>query len=171
MIFLQQKTLKELSEKFGVGFKMRPDLFFPQIVKSDDLIRLEFPDNVFLIDLKEDKIYRNGEPFKTTGKILRPYYPGFMKDKNVNIPKKPLWQKFFGWFVVQLDVGFDGRLFWKVWTKSEYSKFRGKPYFSCSYWNDKKNRLKKWFEGNLSEPLMVFPKPSQRNLLAYCEAR
>jgi hypothetical protein len=150
---------------------MNHPLFFPQIVKSNGFIRLSFPKTVFLIDLREDKIYKNGDYFKTTGKILRPYYAGFMKDENIGIEKKPIWQECFGWFVAQLDVGFDGRLFWKLWVKAEFKKFRGKPYFVCSYWNDKKHRLKKWFEGNLSKPLMVFPKPLQRNLLAYCEVR
>lgn len=137
---------------------MNSDLFLPQIVKSRDFIHLGLPDNYFLIDLKEDKLYLNGQRFMTTKKPLHKYaYMDFVKERNLEVMKTPIWKKSWSWFVCQLDLGFDGRLFWKFFTKSNYEKFRGKPYFVCSYWHDRKAKLRKWFEQNLHSPCFVFP--------------
>ena len=57
-------------------------------------------------------------------------------------------------FMIGLDKGSDGRLFWKVWDAETYRKFRGKPLFVCSYWNDKE--VKKFYWEDLRNPIALF---------------
>jgi len=135
---------------------MIDERFVPDIMRSTECISFVLPGAAWVIDLVEDRLYLNGERFLTTKQPVKSYYDeGLAKDKGLS--KKPIWKGEWGWFVVQLDIGFDGRLFWKFFTRFDYRKKGGKPYFVLSYWNDRKEKELRWYEDDLSVPLFSVP--------------
>jgi hypothetical protein len=121
------------------------------------------PSAVWVVDLVNDRLFLNGQRFKTTIQPVRAYHNREIA-KDEFLAKKPIWKNAWGWFVVQLDIGFDGRLFWKFFTRHDFKKLGGKPYLVLSYWHDRVEKKLKWFESDLSVPLYSVDFTYQKNL-------
>ena len=122
-----------------------------------EVIRLRFGDNCLLFNVEEDRIYFNGEKLKTTEHEFH-YNKSLMFERNKVIPKKRLLTLGFDGFVFGLDVGFDGRLFGKLWAKQKYVEERGEPFWVCSYWHDRRAKEVKWYERDLKNPKRMWKK-------------
>jgi len=124
----------------------------------DDVVRLYFGDSYsFVIDVNEDKIYLNGKRVVTSGG--RFFHPNFLKKKNLEYPpKRNLFVLDFLGFVLKVDVGYDGRVFWLVFNKSDYTRFRHPPVWQFSYWHNRYKHQKEFFLNDLSNPVRVYRK-------------
>lgn len=118
-----------------------------------DCIVLSFFNDCLLIDVVTDAVFLNGNPLNVSRK---PYKKGLMKPLNKDKNKKRILTLEHKTYVLGVDEGFDGRLFFKIWLKSTYKKFRGKPFWVASYWNDAVNKEKKFFENDLKVPVKVW---------------
>lgn len=108
------------------------------------------------IDIEADRIYLDGQRILTTHQEFN-YNKGLMLEKNKAIEKRRLKTLKFGNQVLCIDVGFDGRTFFKLFSRSAYSKFRAPPTITYSYWHDRKEAKKKFFAGDLSNPIKEWP--------------
>lgn len=119
----------------------------------DDCVIINFFDNSFVLTGSEGMVYFNGSPLLYSGKG---YQKSFLKPVNSGKVKRRLMTLEKNAYVLGLDCGPDGRLFWKIWLKSAFKKFRGKPFFCCSFWNDNVLNEKKYYENDLRKPLKVW---------------
>ncbi len=107
------------------------------------------------IDIEEDRLYWNGNWLKTT-KLEFNYNKDVMFEKNKKFEKKRILTHEFEGKVLAIDCGFDGRVFGKFFTKKKYLTFRGNPEIVFSYWHCRREGLKKWYSGDLSNPKKVW---------------
>ncbi len=122
---------------------------------EEEYIKVRLGDNCLLFSVKEDRIYFNGERIKTTNLEHR-YNRSKMFERNKEIPKKRIKTLKFNGLIFGLDVGFDGRLFGKVWKQKDFDTFRGPPFFTFSYWSDRRGKEIKWYEEDLHTPKRVY---------------
>lgn len=108
------------------------------------------------IGVEEDRIYLDGQRILTTKPEFN-YNRGLMLEKNRGIEKKRLRTLKFCGKVLCIDIGFDGRVFFKVFSREAYEKFRAPPIITYSYWHDRSEALKKFYVGDLHNPVKVWP--------------
>ncbi len=108
------------------------------------------------IDVEADRIYLDGLRILTTRPEFN-YNKGLMFEKNKRAEKKRLRTLKFCGKVFCLDVGHDGRLFMILFSRDAYEKFRGAPIITYSYHHSRREGLKKFYAGDLSNPVKVWP--------------
>jgi hypothetical protein len=63
-------------------------------------------------------------------------------------------------YIMKVDRGWDGRIFWLIWALDQYKKFRGRPKIKISYWNDRKNKVRKFYVQDLKNPVKEYSEVS-----------
>lgn len=121
-----------------------------KILFGEQCVRLSFfNEHFFIIELESNKVFYNGEEVT----VQRGYNGGYQKKENAEIhPKYRLKYVKAKGFMIGLDSGNDGRLFFKVWTADNYRRFRGEPDWIASYWADL--IVTKFYINNLHKPFM-----------------
>jgi len=120
------------------------------VLFSDFCVKISFfGKHHFIVDLETNRIFYNGEDI--TFAYLRKYKLSYAKEHNIKKWKKTriIYIKHYP-YMIGLDKGSDGRLFWKVWDADSYRVFRGKPLWVCSYWE------KKFYIKDLSNPIRIY---------------
>lgn len=117
------------------------------------------------INVEEDRLYLDGSRLLTTKKEFD-YTKGLMFQKNAIRKKVRIKTISFAGKILGIDVGPDGRVFFKFFARETYSLFRGKPLITYSYWHCRREGLKKFYEGNLSEPSKVWPVEYKNEILS-----
>ncbi len=117
------------------------------------------------IDIKEDRLYLDGFRLLTTKKEFD-YTKGFMFQKNAVRKKARIRTVTFEGKVLAIDCGPDGRTFFKFFARETYSVFRGKPLKTYSYWHDRRDAVKKFYDGDLHNPKRIWPVEYKKEALA-----
>lgn len=117
------------------------------------------------IDIKEDRLYLDGSRLLTTKKEFN-YTKDLMFQKNAIRKKARIKTVTFDGKVLGIDICPDGRVFFKFFTRETYSVFRGKPLKTYSYHHSRIEGLKKFYDGDLHTPKMVWPVTYKNEALA-----
>jgi len=117
------------------------------------------------IDVKEDRLYLDGCRLLTTKKEFN-YTKGLVFQKNAIRKKARIKTITFEGKVLAVDVGTDGRVFFKFFARETYSVFRGKPLKTYSYWHSRSEGLKKFYEGDLHTPKKIWSVQYKKEALA-----
>ena len=130
---------------------------FPRCNIYETSIQLIFGDEQFWIYPNENLVTRmekhEEKPIKT--KLEFTYNKSLLFEKNKNgLEKKRLITFKFKGNVMGLDVGYDGRLFWKVWKLEDYYTFRKPPYWVASFWID--GLSKRFYLQDLKEAVKIW---------------
>jgi len=137
----------------------------PQVFLGKETVTILFgsiPKHCIYVDIKEDKLYFDGERIMTTQAQFS-YTKEKMMQKNKSVPKKRLltWPKgdesIKTPVVFNINIGFDGRLFFLFYKKKDYVEFRSPPFQKYSYWHDRRAGEKKFYENDLHEPKKTWP--------------
>ena len=120
------------------------------IIGTDTII-MEFARSKIVIDVREDRVYVNGNWLQTSN-ILKEYDEEKMKQRNVKFPKKELMKIKDMATTLKITIGFDGRLFFNVYDNKSINEWRCPPIESYSWWHNRKAKQKQWYEGDLGRP-------------------
>ena len=122
-----------------------------------DIWRIKFTDqHALLINIPSHQLFVDGE-LLDLNIIEKNYTQHLLKEKNRFTQKKRIKTIFTKLGVLAIDVGWDGRIFFKVWNSKEaYARFRSKPRWCASYWNDKENQEIKIYVQDLKNPKYRF---------------
>lgn len=136
--------------------------FVEQNIKSElfgDVWKISFAGKYFVvIDLDLDMLFLNGERLLTTGKE-KGYDELFVVRKNRLQQKTRFKTLFARGQVLAIDVGWDGRIFFKYWrTEKDYNTFRKAPVWVASYFNDRIAKKKFVWVQDLHDPKFMFVK-------------
>ncbi len=150
----------------------RTQLFEPQVFVGADAITILFGSipnrHTIYIDVEKDQLFFDGNRMKTTNTEFN-YNKEFMFERNKNLEKKRILTFPKGNepspVVLAVDCGWDGRIFFKFFTRETYSVPRGKPLKVFSYWHDRRAKEKKFYNGDLHEPGRVWPAQYKKDVL------
>ena len=148
-------------------------MFEPEVFVGEDAITILFGEipnrNTIYIDVKEDKLFFDGVRLKTTSREFS-YNKELLFEKNKGFEKRRIFTFPKGNeknpFILAIDCGWDGHVFAKFFRRENYLQPRGKPAFVFSYWHSRREGLKKFYDGDLHEPKMVWPVQYKKELLA-----
>lgn len=123
----------------------------------DGLWRIKFTDqHAIIIDIDLNQLFIDGELLKLD-ELEKSYTKHLLKEKNRFKQKKRIRTLYAKSAVLAVDIGYDGRIFLKLWlSKVTYDRFRRKPEWCASYWNDKDRKEKKIYVQNLQRPKHLF---------------
>lgn len=129
---------------------------FEKVFVGSDAITILFGrtpnSHTLYISAAEDRLYYDGERMKTTQHEFHYNEPrqekGFEKKRVKTIYVKGR--------IIAVDVGWDGRIFIKLFEQKKYLEFKGKPYKVFSYWNCRADKEKRFYEDDLSKPKRVW---------------
>lgn len=136
---------------------------------GEDSITLNFgkePNkHCLFIDVKQDQLFLDGSRLMTTKKEFN-YNKDIMFQKNAVRKKSRIKTVTFEGKVLGIDVGPDGRTFFKFFTRETYSVFRGKPIVTYSYHHSRVEGLKKFYKRDLHNPIKIWPVKYKKEALA-----
>jgi hypothetical protein len=121
-----------------------------------DVIKIKIPENSFIIDLETDKLYWNGQRILTT-EAIRKYEYSHKKENNTLFNHRRIVEikDYKNLLVFVIDIGYDGRLFFMLFDKN-YGNFRAEPIHKLSYWHDRKEKTKKWYDQDMINPVQIW---------------
>jgi len=122
----------------------------------DDVWRINFVDShSIIIDLELDMLFLNGERLLTTRKE-KEYDELFVVRKNRLQKKTRIETLFSHGQVLAIDIGWDGRIFFKYWkTIRDYYSFRKAPDWVASYHHDRISKKKLIWVKDLRVPKIM----------------
>jgi len=127
----------------------------PTIETRKGIIKILFWKQSILIDGENDKLYVNGNPLITT-QTTKLYDLRHTKSGNDLRPKKRIKTLNVDKYMVVIDVSWDGRLFFLLFTKPAYKSLRASPCWSASYWNNRHTKQKEFYAEGLSVPKYLY---------------
>jgi hypothetical protein len=114
------------------------------------LIALQFGSQEIIINAENDEITINGNTLNQS-KNYYSYNKHFLKQKNKGKEKICLKELIHYPFILKIEKGFDGRIFFIAFNEDNIKKYRSKPLWQASYFNRNENQ-KEWYENNLKTP-------------------
>lgn len=122
-----------------------------KIIVEGEFIKLLWEDHAVLINVETNLIFLDGSRIKTS--TAEPFMSEYMKKENLPYPKRAIRTVFSRNFAYKVTIGVDSRIFFLQFDKVKLREFRAKPKMVWSWWDNKKNKEKLFYEKDLKNPV------------------
>lgn len=125
------------------------------------LIALNFGLNQIIIDIETDELELNEKKLNTNNTYYT-YNKQFLKSKNRKKEKVCIKELVSYPYILKIERGYDGRLFFLLFNEQNLRKYRSPPKWKASYFN-RTEFIKEWYEQDLRNPKKIFNlKPKEK---------